>query len=155
MDLNALSETANDRSLMPGAYAGEVTPTETWNYLNDNADGTLVDVRTPVEWSIAGLPNLSSLDKKPITLSWKTFPDYTINGDFASQLQDQTPNTSEPLFFLCKVGGRSLDAACAMTASGYKYCFNIEHGFEGDHNEQQQRGTTNGWKAENLPWEQA
>jgi hypothetical protein len=28
------------------------------------------------------------------------------------------------------------------------------HGFEGDRNEKDQRGTLNGWRFDGLPWEQ-
>ena len=43
----------------------------------------------------------------------------------------------------------------AMTAGGYSSCFNVEGGFEGNHNEARQRGTLNGWKAAGLPWFQS
>ena len=43
----------------------------------------------------------------------------------------------------------------ATEIGGYKNCFNITNGFEGDANENNQRGKINGWKALNLPWLQA
>ena len=59
-----------------------------------------------------------------------------------------------PMFFLCRSGGRSLDAAIAVAAEGYNYCFNITGGFEGDIDEKSQRATIHGWKYANLPWVQ-
>jgi rhodanese-related sulfurtransferase len=55
---------------------------------------------------------------------------------------------------LCRSGVRSIAAAEAMTAAGYKNCYNILGGFEGPPDQQRHRGTTGGWKAAGLPWEQ-
>jgi hypothetical protein len=41
-----------------------------------------------------------------------------------------------------------------LTAAGYRQCFNVADGFEGNVDNQGHRGTTGGWKASNLPWVQ-
>ena len=53
---------------------------------------------------------------------------------------------SDVLFFLCKSGGRSLDAAIFAKSLGYEYTFNIAGGFEG--------GEVAGWKEQSLPYKQ-
>jgi rhodanese-related sulfurtransferase len=72
------------------------------------------------------------------------------------QIENEILDKNSQIFFMCKTGGRSLDAAIFATEiGGYKNCFNITNGFEGDANENNQRGKINGWKALNLPWLQA
>ncbi|MBA4274096.1 MAG: sulfurtransferase [Alphaproteobacteria bacterium] len=136
-------------------YAGDITPTQAWDMLSSDSAAQLVDVRTQPEWAFAGLPELTALNRKPLTLSWKFYPTFELNAQFLAQLSTLVPDTSTPLLFLCKTGGRSSDAAAAATAAGYTACYNIAGGFEGDANAERQRGRINGWKATNLPWEQA
>ncbi len=141
---------------MPGvAYGGEVSALETWEALQSIPDAQLVDVRTPPEWSFSGIPTLASVGKKPLPLSWKLFPSYEVNPDFIAALQRSVANRETPLFFLCRTGGRSLDAAAAATAAGYTHAFNVTDGFEGPSNAERQRGQLAGWRAAGLPWEQS
>jgi len=107
------------------------------------------------EWTLVGLPDLSSLQRTPLAISWKFYPSFERNERFLEQLAQEVPDNTTVLMFLCKTGGRSLDAALAATAYGYKTCYNISGGFEGDANERRQRGTVNGWKSANLAWQQA
>ena len=76
--------------------------------------------------------DLTQVPGKLLTLSWKTYPDFALNQKFPDQLAGDIPAKDLPLFFLCRSGGRSLDAAVAMSAAGYGYCFNIRGGFEGE-----------------------
>jgi len=39
-----------------------------------------------------------------------------------------------------------------MTAKGYKRCFNVSDGFEGNLDGNRHRGTKGGWKVAGLPW---
>ena len=136
-------------------YAGDVSPTDAWTALTQIANAQLVDVRTQAEWAFSGLPTLDSLGKVVKTISWKFYPNFDLNPRFIEQLEAAVPDKSAPLYFLCKTGGRSADAAIAATAAGYTSCFNVEGGFEGDINTNHQRGQVNGWKAFRLPWQQA
>lgn len=142
---------ANPTSL----YAGDVTPQAAWEALQADKTAQLIDVRTAPEWTFAGLPNLDTLGKQTETLSWKFYPQYDLNPDFIAKLEQRHPDKSAPLYFLCKTGGRSTDAAIAATQAGYKAAYNVAGGFEGDMNNQRQRGTSSGWKAAGLPWSQA
>lgn len=136
-------------------YAGDVSPAEAWQALQANTHAQLIDVRTQPEWAFAGAPDLSSIGKQAQLLSWKFYPNFDLNPQFIAQLEAAVPDKSAPLYFLCKTGGRSTDAAIAATAAGYAQCYNIVGGFEGEMNHQRQRGGTNGWKAASLPWHQA
>ena len=42
-------------------------------------DSHLVDVRTKPEWLFVGLPNLQSLQKKTVCVSWHVYPNMEIN----------------------------------------------------------------------------
>ena len=44
---------------------GDLTATEAFTILSKDKSALLIDVRTPEEWARVGIPDLSSLDKKP------------------------------------------------------------------------------------------
>jgi rhodanese-related sulfurtransferase len=134
------------------AYAGEISPQDAWEYLRRDPKAMLVDVRTPPEWTFCGEPDLRSIGKEPLKISWKLFPTYAVNTHFVTSLKEAGIKDRTPLFFLCRTGGRSLDAACAATAAGYSHCYNVTDGFEGPFNEQHQRSSVAGWRASGLPW---
>jgi len=136
-------------------FAGNVSPQEAWDALQANPNAQLVDVRTQPEWVFAGLPDLASLGKEAHTVSWKLYPNFDLNPQFLAQLEARVPDKSAPVYFLCKTGGRSTDAAIAATTAGYTHAYNIVDGFEGDMNHHRQRGKVSGWKAAALPWLQA
>lgn len=152
--LAALLAQAADHKVSGSPYAGDVSPSQAYNYLLKQ-NGALVDVRTTPEWQFVGTPDLMEACGKFIALSWKLYPAFSINSDFASSLAKESGIAKDtPLFFMCRSGGRSLDAAQAMTAEGYRYCFNIAGGFEGDPDADGHRGANEGWKAAKLPWRQ-
>lgn len=136
-----------------------VTAVQAYEALLADPRAQLVDVRTQAEWTFVGIPDLSAAGRKPILAEWLTFPERTVDTQFAERLgaaleQAGLPK-STPLYFLCRSGARSLAAGEAMRAAGYKACINIEDGFEGDLDAQGHRGSVNGWKASGLPWTQS
>jgi rhodanese-related sulfurtransferase len=139
---------------MDGPYAGDITPTEAWEILNARPEAVLIDVRTPAEWTYVGLPDLSAVGKEPLLVPWVLFPNMTINPDFGAEVESAVADHDAPLLFLCRSGARSRAAAIAMTAHGYRSCYNVASGFEGDPDPQRHRGTVSGWKVEDLPWVQ-
>jgi rhodanese-related sulfurtransferase len=141
-------------TLSDETYAGEVTVKQAWDMLSENPKARLVDVRTEAEFKWVGTPDLSGLGKEAAQVQWKTYPDMEPNPDFTAQVTGHAPDKNAPLLFICRSGGRSRYAAKAMTAAGYTQCFNVAGGFEGDPDEYDHRGTTNGWKTDGLPWKQ-
>ncbi len=139
-------------------YAGDVQPREAWQALKDAPSSVLIDVRTKAEWVFVGTPDLSGIEKETLLVEWQAFPSMQVNPSFAEEVakgfSEREFDVNTPAFFLCRSGGRSKEAAIAMTAKGYKKCFNIVSGFEGDLNEDRHRGQGAGWKAEGLPWGQ-
>lgn len=135
-------------------YSGDVTALQSYDYLCTHEDAAIIDVRTTPEWQFIGVPDLHAANKSLGLVSWKIYPDFHQNPQFAEQLADCVSDKQTPIFFLCRSGGRSLDAAIYATRLGYRCCFNIAGGFEGDPNSQGQRGKKEGWKASGLPWQQ-
>jgi len=136
----------------------DVPVREVWERLKADPKAVLIDVRTRSEWAFVGLPDLSSLNRRPVLVEWLGFPDNRINAEFVTELVDQLkglgvdPKTD--LYFLCRSGGRSRQAAQAMAGAGFERCHNVAEGFEGPLDPQRHRGTHSGWKAEGLPWAQ-
>ena len=128
------------------AYAGALLPGEAFALMQ--AGATLVDVRTAPERLYVG--------KVPgsVALEWQSYPGNRPNPEFLAQLADAVPK-DEPVMFLCRSGGRSHAAAEAATQEGWRECYNVLEGFEGDKDEAQHRGTRNGWRKAGLPWVQS
>lgn len=137
------------------SYAGDVSVQDAWDRLQHDAQAQLIDVRTRAEWNFVGLPDLSGLGRRVLTIEWQSFPDGAPNPHFVEQAKAALGAAGDvPLLMLCRSGARSRAAAMALTAAGFKNSFNIAGGFEGDVDEDGHRGTVNGWKAAGLPWRQ-
>ncbi|MDG1999428.1 MAG: rhodanese-like domain-containing protein [Amylibacter sp.] len=139
----------------------EVGPKETWDGLRNDKDAVLVDVRTHAEWSFVGLPDLSELGKELLLNQWAILPGMQQNPSFMDELDKQLDGAApSKIYFLCRSGVRSLSAAHlvseALAARGQSVdCVNIIGGFEGDLDQDRQRGNMNGWKNDGLPWRQS
>ena len=139
--------------------ADDVPVRTVWARLQADPKAVLVDVRTRAEWAYVGLPDLASIGRQPVLVEWQTFPDGRPNPAFMEQLTRQLEELGSgkdaDLFFICRSGARSLAAARAASAAGYRRCHNVAEGFEGplDPNTRH-RGQAEGWKAAGLPWAQ-
>ncbi|HVG82231.1 MAG TPA: rhodanese-like domain-containing protein [Methylomirabilota bacterium] len=136
------------------AYAGDVTARQAWEQLSADRRSVLVDVRTPAEWNYVGVPDLSAMGKSLLRVAWQGYPGLALNPHFAEELNRGGISKDDQLFFLCRSGARSRAAAEAMTALGFKRCYNVADGFEGPKDGEGHRGTSSGWKASGLPWTQ-
>lgn len=135
-------------------YAGDLSPEQAWDILANSPKATLVDVRTDAEFAYVGNPDLSGLGKRVLRVYWKVFPAMGVNPNFVAEVKKSGVGKDAPLVFLCRSGQRSRDAAIAMTAAGFRECYNVASGFEGDKDATGHRGTVNGWKVAGLPWVQ-
>ena len=95
-----------------------------WQALELRTGSQLIDVRTRAEWTYVGIPDLESLGKRAVLVEWQTFPDQTIDPRFVDRLAGELSalgvKLDDDLFFICRSGGRSLAAAKAMAAVGYR-----------------------------------
>lgn len=124
-------------------YAGDIAPftAHTWW---QKGDAVLVDVRTDAEREWVGqVPGA-------IAVPWKQWPGMAINPHFDAALQAAVP-PGKKVLLLCRSGVRSVAAAKRATELGLE-AYNILEGFEGDADEQAQRGHRGGWRMRGLPW---
>jgi rhodanese-related sulfurtransferase len=128
------------------AYAGALLPAEAHALMQRGAK--LVDVRTK--------PELLYVGKIPgsVTLEWQTYPGNRPNAEFLGELA-ATVGKDEPVMFICRSGARSHGAAEAATQAGWRECYNVLEGFEGDKDSEQHRNTLGGWRKAGLPWIQS
>jgi rhodanese-related sulfurtransferase len=128
----------------PG-YAGDVSPQLACQWWQAG-EAVLVDVRTDAERAWVGfVPGA-------VPLAWKQWPGMAMNSDFDAALTAAVP-TGKKLVLLCRSGVRSVAAAQRATELGLE-AYNILEGFEGDPDEQAQRGHKGGWRFHGLPWQQ-
>lgn len=139
----------------PAGYAGDLSPRAAWDLLA-KGDAVLVDCRSPAEWSFVGVPDLATLGKRPLLVAWQHWTEagMRMNPNFVADLRAAGAKPDQKVIFLCRSGGRSRSAAIAVTQAGFSSCFNLAGGFEGAHDAAQHRGSTQGWKADGLPWKQ-
>lgn len=131
-------------------YAGDVSPADAYAALRADGAAVLVDCRTRPEWQFVGVPALGDRVK---FVEWQRYPDGHRNGDFLAELAAAGARPDVPVYFICRSGARSRDAAVAATAAGYRAAYNVADGFEGPVGPGGQRGVA-GWKAAGLPWSQ-
>lgn len=143
---------------MGGVHIQSVSVEDAWARLKNDARSVLIDVRTIAEWAYVGLPDLSSIGKRPVLVEWQGFPDDRLNAAFVDRVTEALEtigaNRESELFFICRSGQRSLKAAQAMEAAGFTRCRNVADGFEGPLDANRHRGQLVGWKAKGLPWAQ-
>ncbi len=132
----------------------DIAPRQVWEALMSDPGAALCDVRTNAEWSFVGVPDLSQTGKQPLLIQWQVFPTMQMNPKFVDALAQTNLTHDDPIYFICRSGGRSLAAAQAAKAAGYKHVYNVKDGFEGPTDARAHRGTIAGWKSEGLPWKQ-
>jgi rhodanese-related sulfurtransferase len=128
------------------AYAGKLAPVDAWRLVQQGV-ARLVDVRSAEERKFVGhVPD-------SLHVAWASGTALTRNPRFVRELEAKVKKT-ELVILLCRSGKRSALAAEAATKAGFTSVFNVSEGFEGDINEDQHRGFSNGWRFRDLPWVQ-
>jgi rhodanese-related sulfurtransferase len=130
-------------------YAGSVTPQEAYALLEADARVKLIDVRTNAERDWVG--RVAIAERQHAAVQWNTYPGGAPNPAFLEQL-GAVAEKQEVLLFLCRSGVRSRHAATLASAHGYRHCFDILEGFEGDKDGSGHRKTIAGWCKAGLPW---
>ena len=115
------------------------------DFLNDNPNSVVLDVRTEEEWSSIGKPDAESLNSKTLFISLLLGPDRQKNENFVKDFIDKKVSKKDNVLIICRSGVRSMAAAKLLQQQGYKNLINISDGFEGN------PATGEGWKKFNLP----
>jgi rhodanese-related sulfurtransferase len=124
-------------------YAGALLPREAHALMQ--ASARLVDVRTQAElYWVGRVPGA-------LPVEWNGYPGGQRNPLFLEQLAELVER-DEAVMFLCRSGGRSHDAAIQATQAGFRECYNVLEGFEGDKDAQYHRNSVGGWRVAGLPW---
>lgn len=141
--LDAARERAQAEAL---PYAGSLPPQQAWT-LVQAGQATLVDVRSAEERKFVGQVPQS------LHVAWATGTALTRNPRFVRELEAKV-RKDDVVLLLCRSGKRSAAAAEAATKAGFRHVFNVLEGFEGELDDQQHRGRTDGWRHRGLPWVQ-
>lgn len=143
-DIEAIKAAARERAARLNLpYAGALLPREAHALMQ--AGARLVDVRTQAElYWVGRVPG-------GLPVEWNGYPGGQRNPRFLEHLAELV-EPDEPVMFLCRSGHRSHEAAIAATRAGYRECYNVLEGFEGDKDAQQHRNSVGGWRVAGLPW---
>ena len=120
----------------------QIKSSEIKNFLIDNKNVELLDVRTPDEWDNIGKPDGEKLGLKTHFVTIIRSPELSANKDFIEEVKKVIDSNKE-LLVMCKAGSRSMMASQLLSQENIK-CINVSDGFEGN-------GENTGWKNEGLP----
>ncbi len=130
---------------MAQGYAGDISPQQAVEWWQ-RGEAVLVDIRSDAEREWVGfVPGA-------LAVAWKQWPGMLMNSNFDPALLAAVPPDKKVLL-LCRSGVRSIAAARRATELGLE-AYNILEGFEGNANEDGQRGHKGGWRYHGLPWRQ-
>ena len=130
---------------MAQGYAGDISPQQAFEWWQ-RGEAVLVDIRSDAEREWVGfVPGA-------LAVAWKQWPGMLMNSNFDPALLAAVPPDKKVLL-LCRSGVRSIAAARRATELGLE-AYNILEGFEGNANEDGQRGHKGGWRYHGLPWRQ-
>ncbi|VFR18342.1 Rhodanese-like domain protein [plant metagenome] len=143
-----LEQVRSDHAHLP--YSGSVEPILAWQ-LAKEGHALLVDVRTAEERKFVGhVPD-------SLHVPWATGTSLTRNPRFVRELEAKVAKAGGKeavILLLCRSGKRSHLAAEAAAKAGFTHVFNVQEGFEGELDANQQRGRQDGWRLHGLPWVQ-
>ena len=129
------------------AVPESVSPQEAWA-LFSTGRALLVDVRTREELTFVGQVPGS------LNVPWATGTSLTRNPRFARELEAKVGDKAQRVLLLCRSGKRSALALDVARKAGFTRISNIREGFEGELDDKQQRGCSDGWRFHGLPWVQ-
>ena len=126
----------------------EIKALDAFRLLEREPDAVLLDVRTTAEWDFVGVP----LVEHYAQVEWRLYPDMHVNPDFLAEVRAAGITPDHAVVVMCKMGGRSREAATFLIENGFERVHNMVDGFEGVPNDYGHRRCVNGWIAAGLPW---
>jgi rhodanese-related sulfurtransferase len=120
----------------------QIKSSEIKNFISDNKEVELLDVRTQEEWDNIGKPDGEKLGLKTHFVTIVRSSDPSANKDFIQEVKNKA-DSNKQLLIICKAGGRSMMAAQLLSQENIT-CINVSDGFEGN-------SENIGWKNEGLP----
>ena len=122
----------------------QIKSSEIKNYLKENSNAVLLDVRTEKEWKTLGKPNAEDLNSKTyfVTVSFDLSNWQVPDPNFVENVKKNI-SKDKTILVMCAAGGRSMIAANLLEAEGYS-ALNVSDGYSGN-------GQDPGWKNLGLP----
>ena len=120
----------------------QLKSSEIKNFMNNNKNVELLDVRTQEEWDNIGTPDGEKLGLKTHFITIVRSPDPAANKEFIEEVK-KVIDLNNDLLVMCKAGGRSMMASQLLSQEKIN-CINVSDGFEGN-------GEDPGWKNEGSP----
>ena len=114
----------------------QITSNQVKEYIKDNTNCVLLDVRTQEEWEQDGKPDGDKIGIKTYFLTIK-------DENFANEFKKLNINQEQEILVMCMSGVRSQAASQFLSNEDYN-CVNISDGFLGN-------GQNVGWKNNLLP----
>jgi rhodanese-related sulfurtransferase len=139
---------------MPQTKSHVVSPQYAHDFLTQESNALLIDIRSSMEYLFVGHPIGAT------HIAWIDDPDWDINPNFVKEVQQIAQKKfaknvkQAPIFLICRSGERTKEAHKTLLAAGFSQVMEIEGGFEGDKDDNFQRSSLNGWRYHSLPWEQ-
>ena len=126
-------------------------PKKAYERLQDNPKAVLIDVRTEAENKFVGRP------LNAIFVPWVDEPDWEPHPQAFVQAIKRfigEDAAEREIILICRSGYRSDDAGHCLLDHGFTNVSHVVSGFEGDLDENDQRGNVNGWRHDGMPWNQ-
>ena len=124
-------------------------PKETWALLLHQPDALFVDVRMPIEAEYVGRP------PGAVNIPWYDYPAMKPDAaSFVVAVEQRATGKDQTVVLICRSGYRTVDAGIALEKAGFTNVVNVLEGFEGDLDDNEQRGKEGGWRFDGLPWTQ-
>ncbi len=157
--------TSVDGSTLPKAKQTPLglylTPQDAFAALSADPGIVFIDVRDPIE--VAFIGRAAGMDANiPVRIATHRFdaergryamvenPNFMAEVDAVMKRAGRTRR--DPVFVICRSGGRSAMAARQLIKAGYTNVWNLVEGFEGDKNPETGIRELNGWRNAGLPW---
>ena len=122
----------------------QIKSSEIQNFIKENSNVVLLDVRTENEWNSLGKPNAEDLNSKTyfVTVSHDLSNWQIPDENFIVNVKKKI-NKDKKILVMCAAGGRSMIAANLLETEGYSV-LNVSDGYSGNSQDP-------GWKKSNLP----
>ena len=141
---------------MPKVQVTHISAQKAWDLIQKEPKVAFIDVRSDMEYLFIGHP------KGAVNIPWIEEPDFNINPNFEREVRklilggviESSEHSGVPIILICRSGNRSEEAGNLLLEHNFKHIYNVEHGFEGELDDNHHRSTLSGWRFDKLPWAQ-
>ena len=121
----------------------EINSSKVKEFLKENTNVEILDVRTPAEWKNTGRPDGKKIGTQTHFVTIERDAGGTVDLSFIGKVKEKI-DVKKKLLIICRSGSRSALASHLLSKENYE-CINIIDGYEGN-------GVSPGWINENLPY---